>query len=209
MSPTESPSEAGKPIPRGALVAVGALALVVVVLVGLSLRRPELPEFAPTAAGAPPPEGPGPHAVTVDATSPDVWKYVDLARGSVADDPASGWDLAFRRFEVRINGGAGSTGRGGAIDLGAVPLDSVSSLPADGYRGMEAAGRDTTNAVLDHWYAYSYTTHVLTPKDRTLAVMTRDGRRAAVRFVSYYCPGAQPGCVTVRYRFMDPAKATG
>ena len=192
-------------VPRPALVLVAALAVAVVVLVVLSLRRPELPEFAPTPApdAAAGPLGPGDHRVTVDASSPDEWRYVDLARGAVGGDASAPWDLAFRRFEARVNGGAGYAGQGGAIDLGAVPLDSVAAAPPSGYRGMEAAGRDTSNAVLDHWYAYSYTTHVLTPKDRTLALRTHDGRAVLLRFVSYYCPGAQPGCVTVRYRFLD------
>ena len=196
--------------PRAALVGVGVLALAALVLVVLSLRRPELPEYAPTPTDGAVADsvGPGAHLLTVDASSPESWRYADLARGTVVDDPSTGWDLAFRRFEVRVNGGAGSNGMGGAVDLGDVPLDSVSSLPVDGYRGMEASGRDTTNAVLDHWYTYSYTTHVLTPKDRTLAVRTRDGRKVALRFMSYYCPGAEPGCVTVRYRFVESAGAS-
>jgi hypothetical protein len=191
------------PIPRAAIVAVGALAAVVVVLVGLSLRKPKLPEFAPTAVGAAAPLGPGPHLLTVDASNAERWLRVDLARGTVVDDPYAPWDLAFRRFEVRLNGGPGFAGQAGALELGTMPLDSVHALPLDGYRGMEVSGRDTTVAVLEHWYAYSYTTHVLQPLDRTYALRTADGRRLALRFESYYCPGAQPGCVTLRYRFFD------
>ena len=68
---------------------------------------------------------------------------------------------------------------------------------------MRAQGRDTTLAVVEDWYSYSFTTHVLRPRDRTFAIRTAAGRHAALRFLSYYCPGAQPGCVTVRYRFVD------
>jgi hypothetical protein len=188
---------------RGALVAIGVMVVVVLVLVGLSLRRPELPEFTPTALGEEAPSGPGPRQLTVDSSDPESWRYVSLARGTVVEDPAPGWDLAFRRFEVRVNGGPGFAGRGGALDLGPVALDSVTSLPKEGYQAMEVAGRDTTLAVLEDWYSYSYTTHVLRPRDRTFALRTADGRHAALRFLSYYCPGAQPGCVTVRYRFVD------
>jgi hypothetical protein len=190
-------------VPRTAAVLIGALVVVVLVLVGISLRRPELPEFPPTAVVREAPGGPGPHLLTVDSSDPESWRYVDLARGTVVEHPASGWDLAFRRFEVRVNGGPGFTGQAGAIDLGDVALDSVTSLPVEGYRGMEVAGRDTTLAVLEDWYTYSYTTHVLRPRERTFALRTASGRRAALRFLSYYCPGAQPGCVTVRYRFLD------
>jgi hypothetical protein len=129
---------------------------------------------------------------------------VDLSRGGVVDDPAAQtWDIAFRRFGVRLNGGPGFAGAAGALDLGAVPLDSVTAVPREGYVGMAATGRDTTHAMLDDWYTYSYTTHVLRPRDRTFALRTARGRHAALRFLSYYCPGAQPGCVTLRYVLFD------
>jgi hypothetical protein len=200
-----TPSEDQPPayVDRKALVVVGSLVVAVLVLVGLSLRRPEVLEYSPTAVGGVEASGPGPHQLTVDASDPKSWRYVDLARGTVVASPAEGWDVAFRRFEVRLNGGAGSSGRAGALDLGPVALDSVTTVPDEGYQAMEANGRDTTLAVLQDWYSYSYTTHLLRPRDQTFAVRTATGRRTALRFVSYYCPGAQPGCVTVRYRFVD------
>src|SRR5688500_2326427 len=48
-------------IPRRVLLIVGALVVVALVLVGLSLRRPELAEFSPTAVDSAEPSGPGPH----------------------------------------------------------------------------------------------------------------------------------------------------
>jgi hypothetical protein len=194
---------------RGSLVIAG-LGLAAVVLVVLSIRRPELPEFAPSPVFSG--EGPAdtldpaaPRLLTIDATDPERWRYVDLTRGTVVETPApDAWDLAFRRFEVRVNGGAGSAAHGGIVPLEEVTLDSVRSVPAAGYEGMSANGRDTTHAVLDGWYSYSFTTHVLRPEPRTYAVRTAGGRHAALEFVSYYCPGAQPGCVTLRYRFVEP-----
>ena len=196
------------PIPRAAKVAIGGLTALVVVLVGLTLRAREVPVFGPTAIGGAAPVGAGPHQVTVDASNPERWTHLSLARGSVVAAPGPlDWDLAFRRFEVRVNGGAGERGQGGALDLGAVALDSVTAAPETGYVGMEAAGRDTTETLLNDWYGYSYTSHLLEPRDRTYALRTADGRRVALRFLSYYCPGAQPGCVTLRYRFLDSVAA--
>lgn len=194
---------------RGALLGIGALVVAAVVLVALSVRRPELPVYAPSpilAAGAADSTPPGTtRLLTIDASDPERWRHVDLARGTLVENPgARGWDLAFRRFEVRVNGGAGAGADVGVADLGELPLDSVRALPTEGYAGMQAEGRDTTQALLDDWYSYSFTSHVLRPKARTYAVRTVDGRRAALAFVSYYCPGAQPGCVTLRYRFLDP-----
>jgi hypothetical protein len=191
-------------------VAISALVVVTIVLVGLSIRRPELPVFAPSpilAAGEAPDSLAAGEArtLTVDSSDPERWRYVDLARGTVVETPGpTDWDLAFRRFEVRVNGGAGSGAGAGVIDLGEVPLDTVRTVPESGYVGMTASGRDTTHALLDGWYSYSFTTHVLRPEPRTFAVRTATGRHAALEFVSYYCPGAQPGCVTMRYRFLEP-----
>lgn len=179
---------------------LAVLVLVAVVLVAGSLRRPEVPTFPPT-----PPEPRevadvpmGPVVYTVDASDPERWVFFDFSRGSVVSDPVGGWDLAFNRFNVIVNGGPGFAGQGGALDLGPVPLDSVGELPVEGY-GVTEAGRDSVNAVLERWYAYSFTSHLLTPLDRTFAIRTADGRYARLRFLSYYCPGARPGCVTFEY----------
>ena len=199
--------------PTGAQITIAALTLTAVSLVVFSLRRPELPEFPPSPilGGE---TDPGPRdagearLLTVDASDPAVWRPVDLARGTVVEAPGpDGWDLAFRRFEARVNGGAGREARAGILDLGDVAFDSVRSVPASGYVGMSARGRDTTHALLDDWYSYSFSSHVLRPAPRLFAVRTARGRHAALEFVSYYCPGAQPGCVTVRYRFVPASES--
>ena len=191
-------------VSKGGLSAIGALVAVAVVLVGLSLRRPDVPEYPPTPAEGSGEVGTGPRILTVDASDPDRWRYVSLARGSVVEYTSdTEWDLAFRRFEARVNGGDGFPGVGGVLDLGTVPLDSVRLLPSEGYVGMTAAGRDTAQTLLGEWYSYSFTSHVLRAKDRTLGIRTAKGQHAALRFLSYYCQGAQPGCVTVRYLFVQ------
>ena len=191
-------------VSRRALGAVGGLVAVAVVLVGLSLRNPDLPEYPPSPVQEGGDVGSEPRILTVDASDPDRWRYVDLARGTVVEDPAdTAWDLAFRRFEARVNGGEGFAGSGGVLDLGTVPLDSVLRLPSEGYVGMTIAGREVSQALLEDWYSYSFTSHVLRPRDRTLGIRTANGQHAALRFLSYYCPGAQPGCVTVRYVFVE------
>lgn len=190
------------------MVAVALLSAVALALVGLSLRRPELPEYPPTPPGGAGEQGLGPHLLTVDASDPTRWRYADLSRGQVLDEAADlEWDLAFRRFQVLVNGGTGFPGAGGVIDLGAVALGAVREVPRTGYQGMLVSGRDTTHALLEDWYSYSFTSHVLRPRERTLALRTARGRHVALRFLSYYCPGAQPGCVTIRYAFVEPAGA--
>jgi hypothetical protein len=180
---------------------IGALVLAALLLVLTSLRRPEVATFMPTV-----PEAVevgerlvGPVTYTVDASGPEAWRFFDFSRAALVDAPgARDWDLAFRRFNVIANGGAGFAGGGGALDLGEVEFDSVSVLPADGYR-ENAPGRDSVNVALRRWYDYGFSSHLLTPKPRVYAIRTADGRYAKLEFLSYYCPGALPGCLTFRY----------
>lgn len=180
---------------------VTALVAVTVLLVSSTLRREAPPSYAPTPA-RPAEVGDalvGPTVYTVDARDPDAWRYFDLSRGSVVEDPGPlEWDLAFQRNRIIANGGDGFAGRGGIADLGTVPFDSLPAAPPDGYA---ATGRDSVNAAIEDWYEYSFTSHLLTPRPRTYAVRTADGRYAKVELLAYYCPGAVAGCMTFRYEY--------
>lgn len=170
-----------------------------------SLRRPRPPTFAPTP--------PRPHpvgdalvrdrVVTLDARSSERWVRFDFSRAAPVPGAAgSGWDLAARRFHIIVNGGPDFPGEGGARSLGEVPFDSVRRAPARGYR-VTRTGPDgeASNPALEDWYSYDFFSHVLSPRPRTYAVRTADGRYAKVEVVSYYCPGTEAGCVTLRYTY--------
>ena len=195
---------------RVAVWVVGVMTLAAGVLVSLTLGREPPVTFVPTAL-EPRPVGDalvGPLRVTVDASDPDRWVYFDFSSGATVEAPAPlAWDLAFRRFDVMVNGGAGFRGRGGARALEATALDSVGAVPGAGYREATSR-RDSTNPALDRWYDYGFTSHLLTPKPTVYAVRTADGRYAAIRFLSYYCPGAAPGCMTFEYLYQGDGTRT-
>lgn len=180
---------------------VAGLGLAAFLFVAASLRRPDLPMFAPTVP-APREVGAataGPAQVTIDATDQTAWRRFDFSRGVVVERPGPlEWDLAVRRTEIIANGGPGFAGQGGILDLGEISFSSVGEVPADGYRVNEA-GRDTLNPAIDDWYDYGFTTHVLTPVPRVYAIRTADGRYAKIQILGYYCPGARAGCLTFRY----------
>ena len=187
---------------RGA-AAVGAVVFVLAtVFVAGSLRRPELPTYSPSTPG-PGRAGDrlvGPKTYTVDARPSDRWQLFSFAEGGVVEEAdGSGWDLGFRRFQIIANGGDGFAGKGGALRLGAVSLESIAEIPLRGYEGTRVERGDSIVAPLEDWYTYSFLTHLLRPTGEAYAVRTADGRYAALRFLGYYCPGAQPGCVTFEY----------
>ena len=188
---------------RGPVIAVAIVVVVAVALVALTLRQPEVPTYAPT-----PPQPHdvgralvGPTVYTVDATSAERWRHFSFRLGAVVDESsATGWDLAFRRYQIIANGGQGYSGRAGIRDLGPVPFTSVHTLPADGYQETERRP-DPRNPAIAGWYTYGFFSHVLDPKPHVWAVRTADGRYAKLEILGYYCPGAQPGCLTFRYVF--------
>lgn len=187
---------------RGALVVAAGILGAAVVFVVSTLDRPRPPAFTPTPAAPVEAVGErlvGPVVYTVDAASADRWRFFDFSRGSVVESPdPRGWDLAFQRFHIIVNGGPGFAGGGGILDLGSVPFDSVRALPADGYRTTISAS-DSTNPAIADWYDYGFTSHLLTPKPNVYGIRTADGRYAAIELLGYYCPGARAGCVTFRY----------
>ncbi|MBI2207627.1 MAG: HmuY family protein [Candidatus Rokubacteria bacterium] len=189
--------------PLLATIVIGHMVVVAVVLVALTLRPAEVPTYEPTP---PRPRDAGtalvgPVLYTVDATDTHRRRHFSFRVGATVDaTPATGWDLAFRRYEIIANGGRGFLGRGGARDLGAVDFDSVATVPADGYTENEGRN-DPRNTALTRWYAYGFFSHLLEPKGHVWAIRTADGRYAKMEIVSYYCPGSRPGCVTLRYVF--------
>lgn len=192
-----------QPVPRTVLVVGAASIVLLVVLVGTTLRRPEPPSFEPTPVHARPvgEQLVGPELITIDATDARRWQFFSFAQRSVVAQPEPrGWDLAFRRFQVIVNGGAGFAGDGGALDMGVLDFDDITAVPVSGYIGTTARS-DSTNAAIGRWYRYSFTSHLLTPQPRVYAIRTADGRYAKLEFAGYYCPGAEPGCVTIRYTF--------
>ena len=182
-------------------IGLGVLLLAALFVAG-SLRRPELATHPPSAPGPNPARGRlvGPRMYTVDARRSDRWQLFSFSEGGVVEEgDGSGWDLGFRRFQIIVNGGDGFRAEAGALALGAVPLESITELPVQGYAGTRVTRGDSIVDALDDWYSYSFMSHLLRSRGEAYAVRTADGRFAALRFVGYYCPGAQPGCVTFEY----------
>jgi hypothetical protein len=194
--------------PPAVLIAVvAAPTLLAIILVALSLGRPELATYPANAA---PPDTlaiRAGHAVTltVDATSESKWRFVSLEDGRIRDTAAPlEWDLAMRRFNIIANGGPGFAGQGAIADLGEVSFDSAGVTPAVNWQ-VTRVRRDSANAAIARWYNYGFTSHLLEPKPYTWLVRTAHGRIARMRILSYYCPGPTPGCLTLRYAFLDAA----
>lgn len=182
------------------LGAVGALFVVLAAaLVIGSLDRPSPTAFVPDTAAVPAGPG-GVRTVTLDARSPDRWIRFDLDSGRAVTADAGGWDLALRRFHVIVNGGAGLPGRAAAAPTGDTALASVRRPPPDGWRRTTADGDgELRHPLLEDWYDYDFFSHLLRARPQVWAVRSASGEAWKLRFLSYYCPGPEAGCVTFRY----------
>jgi hypothetical protein len=87
-----------------------------------------------------------------------------------------------------------------ALTSARMGFEEVIEAPIDGWHATVAAS-DSTNPAIERWYDYGFLSHLLTPRPRVYAVRTADGRYAKLKILSYYCPGASPGCMTFRYVF--------
>jgi hypothetical protein len=180
------------------LIAVFGLAFAALVV--SSLSRPDPPVFAlaPPEERDPPASLAGPDTVTLDARAGERWTRFDLARRKLAG-PMEPWDLAVKRHRLAVNGGRGLAGLGGVIRLDR-PFAEVVEAPADGYQPSRVTPNgDTVNTVLDAWYGYSFFSHLLSPEPATFVLRTHDGRYAKLAILGYYCPGPDPGCLTLAY----------
>ena len=196
-------TEVSRRPPPAAIVIIGLLLIVAVIYVASSLRRSTPLTWYPVSVVDPQEVGDrlvGPSIYTVDGRGNEL-TFFDFSTGSVVESPDPlGWDLAFRRFTILANGGPDFAGQGGILDLGITSLDSLTRVPTSGYAG-NTPGREVSNAAITQWYEYSWTSHVLSPKPNIFAVRTADRRYAVFQILSYYCPTAQAGCTTIRYRY--------
>jgi hypothetical protein len=161
-------------------------------MVVASLARREVAVFTPspqTRARALGWERTG-DTLTLDAGDGDHWRFASLTTGrALAGADTAVWDLAARRYRVTV--------AGALADLGPVPFALARVGPTT--RFVDSRRGETVNDAIQHWYRYSFVTHLLTPGGHVYALRTRDGRLYKVEVLGYYCPGLTPGCLTLRY----------
>ena len=142
---------------------------------------------------------------TVDATSETEWVYLDLAGGKIVSpatpEDSTEWDLGFRRFRVKVNGGVSGT-----ADMAVVPFyekdyDTPLEEPTKGW----VTDEDDTDAdglpeyALDTWFAYDVETHEVTPADVIYAIRDRASDVLKLQFLDYYDDAGSPAHVHLRW----------
>jgi hypothetical protein len=140
--------------------------------------------------------------ITVDATDYNQWVYYHLGARAVVmvseKDVPDNWDLAFRRFNIKLNGGVSGTGtvRGQVNDQDA--FVDLLVAPSQGY----VSDREDFNAdgvpeyLFLNWYDYDYETHLLTPKDQFYVLEVASDEHYKFQHLAYYDEPGTSGMVT-------------
>jgi hypothetical protein len=107
------------------------------------------------------------------------------------------WDLWFRRFEVRSNGGV--NGEGG-VEVAVLPLADFATLKrAPGGGWVSDTIDDTAFNAGDGWYVYDPSVHLLKPRDIVYVVRSAEGAYFKLQFTSYYDDAGGSGHPTFRW----------
>ena len=195
------------------LLLVAALALQGACAEDLSQRLD--PDAGPPADGGvdvedPADGGNGVQEARVDAKDEELWVYMSLAEGKAvppeqAGDPTA-WDIALRRFNIKLNGGASGSGDAAVALLPGAVFDDVAEVPADAafltdQPDANADGLDEyVMSIGDtRWYAYDVTTHVLTPKALVYIVRGADGSHYKLEMLDYYDAAGTAGYPAFRW----------
>ena len=129
------------------------------------------------------------------------WVYFSFAKGDtvpvVSATSSRGWDIAFRRTTIKINGGTSGPGKGGVTMLKGVNFEDIKTAPAAAVFTVD----DTTSAGFaipsgsdSGWYTYTGDPNhwILAIEDRVFVFRTADEKYAKMKFVSYYSNGQPP-----------------
>ena len=171
-------------------------------------------------------EDAGERVIYVDATAGGIsggdknpWVYISLATGAavgltdIEAITSSDWDLGFKRFVVRTNGGDSGPGAGGAFRV-ALPWDKVTAatlgqqtLPSESWFNAECmlvnVDPDTNDLITTFtgWSVYDEASHVLTAGDFVYITAGADGSLYKVAILDYYStPKGGTGSVAGRYK---------
>ena len=169
--------------------------------------------------------------ISIDASSPVSFAYVSLAGGGVLPnlpDPGSStsWDMAFRRFSVRLNGGVAGPASVAAVNLGnnaGLTADQIAALtPEDGeaaFTAVTAADIPAAGFVEDalapetgpSWFRFDRQSGSIVANPGAAWKLREGSERGygVIRMVDIAMQGERPVGATIQFRRHDPGGSLG
>jgi len=112
-----------------------------------------------------------------------------------ADTLTNKWDIAFREFFIKINGGTSATGGGNAAAiLVNSTFEAYTTIPATETGWVQDnAPAFAINPAPGGWYTYNPSTFIALPiPGKVFVLRTADGRYAKMEITSFYRNGVTP-----------------
>lgn len=126
------------------------------------------------------------------------YTYFSLRENKIiegADTLTNKWDIAFKQFFIKVNGGTSATGGGNAAAF-------IANSTFEGYTQIAEADTEfkqdngatfAINPAPGVWYSYSPTTFLALPiPGKIFVIRTADGRFAKLEITSFYRNGVTP-----------------
>jgi hypothetical protein len=152
--------------------------------------------------------------LTIDASNTTEWVYFNFSSGETVtvENPANSmdWDLGLRRYHLSTNSGTSGSGKGGAIDMGKVRFEEVSTAPTANYAVDDSIAYQThgggtsmysENPVLKNWATMEGMPPTFVPSDHIYCVKTADGKYVKLWLKSYYDAEGNSGHITIKYYY--------
>lgn len=154
-----------------------------------------------------------PQQMTVEAVDSEVWVHLNLRTGIVVEpetpENSLGWDIAFSRTMIRLNGGTSGVGESAAVEAGSGALDALTAVPSQGMEsdqmlplpGPPGSGEFSGNPSLNRWFDYDPVSHSLSVRDVNFVIRTAVGDFAKLKILGY-----DDGIFRLNWAYAGPQK---
>jgi len=167
-------------------------------------------------------------ATQVDAQDREAWVYFDLDEPAevAVTDPGDSmtWDLAFRRSNIKVNGGYSGPADVAVAALPETEFEAVERTPVASFEAdaptsgevdpdrpsfIDDDGTDfvfgrANAASTNGWFDYDPINHVLSPADVTFVVRSTEGAYFKLGFLDYYSQAGSSGFPTFAWAEIAP-----
>ncbi|HMP94278.1 MAG TPA: HmuY family protein [Phnomibacter sp.] len=111
-----------------------------------------------------------------------------------ADTLTNKWDIAFKQFYIKVNGGTSSTGGNAAAAVVTSTFEDYKTMALPDNELLQDNGATfAINPMPGTWYTYNSTTFLALPvPGRIFVIRTADGRFAKMEITSFYRNGVTP-----------------
>lgn len=160
----------------------------------------------------------------IKAKNASDWVYYKLSSKSAVAIPSpttsTDWDLAFKRYRIKLNGGVSGPGRASLLTVSGVSsFDSANQANSGTYLNDQnfsisytstsacytndginyAFLNDFTGSANNCWFTYSLSTHTLSPKDQYYFFTDAGGSYYKLKITNYYSESGTSGYISFHW----------